>query len=77
MRRLKREDNVGRWREKEEIQGAERDKRAKDRDPVAIQMSVCAEADAHLPSTHTCSSPTSKYIRGTSPQTQIVEVPKD
>lgn len=46
-------------REKEEIQGTERDGRVKDRDPVAIQMSVCAEADAHLPSTHICSSPTS------------------
>lgn len=38
---------------REEIRGAERDGRVKDRDPVAIQMSARAEADAHLPCTNT------------------------
>ena len=34
-------------------QGTQKDGRVKDRGPVAIKMSVCAEADAHLPSAHT------------------------
>lgn len=35
-----------RWEDKE------RDGGVKDRDPVEIKMSACAEADAHLPGTH-------------------------
>ena len=38
---------------REEIRGAGRDGRVKDRDPVAIKMSACSDADAHLPTTHT------------------------
>lgn len=45
------------WEDGErKIQGSERGGRVKDnRDPAAIKMSVCAEANAHLPSpeTHT------------------------
>lgn len=40
------------WEDKE-MWGAERDGGVKDRDPVAIKMSVCAEADDRLPGTHT------------------------
>ncbi len=42
------------WEDKERRDaGEQRDGKVKDRDPVAIKMSVCAEADAHLPRKHT------------------------
>lgn len=51
MQRLRCGDKMG--REERKMQGAESDGRERTGDPVVIKMSVCMEADAHLPSTHT------------------------